>query len=90
MYTFSIFFFCLTIIPLLAMKWVFPFEGVRRMIIIVSGNFAHDHVHTHVFGTISHSLQGMAWIQLDGTGDFSSKTHYFVHLLKYMISNLNI
>ena len=36
MYTFSIFLFCLTIIQLMARKWVFPFEGVRRMIIIVS------------------------------------------------------
>ena len=36
MYTFSIFLFCLTIIPLLVGKRVIPFEGVRRMIIIVS------------------------------------------------------
>ena len=39
----------------------------------------HDHVlvHVHSFGTISHSLQGMVQIQLDGISDFSSKAHYF-------------
>ena len=47
------------------------------------GNSFHDHnrdhilVHVHEFGTISHSLQGMARIQLDRTGDFSSKAQYF-------------
>ena len=44
-------------------------------------NFFHDHdhvlVHVHEFGTISNSLQGMVQIQLDRTGDFSSKAHYF-------------
>ena len=34
---FSIFLFCLTIIQLLEVKWVFPFQRVRRMIIILSG-----------------------------------------------------
>ena len=41
-------------------------------------NSFHDHDHVHRFGTISHSLQGMVQIQLVGTGDFSSKTHYFL------------
>ena len=43
------------------------------------GNSFHDHGHDHVheFGTISHSLQGMIRIQLDKTGNFSSKVHYF-------------
>ena len=45
---------------------------------------------THGFGTISHSLQGMVRIQLDGIDDFSSKAHYFVQLLKDMILTLNI
>ena len=38
----------------------------------------HDHVliHVHEFGTILHSLQGMVQIQLDETGDFSSKTFF--------------
>ena len=62
------------------------------------GNFAHDHdhdhdydhVHAHGFGTISHSLQGMVRIQLDGIDDFSSKAHYFVQLLKDMILTMNI
>ena len=46
-------------------------------------NSFHNHddnhvlVHIHRFGTISHLLQGMVQIQLDGTGDFSSKVHYF-------------
>ena len=42
-------------------------------------NSFHDHifVHIHGFETISHSLQGMVQIQLDGNDDFSSKTHYF-------------
>ena len=37
----------------------------------------HDHNHIlvliHVYGfeMVSHSLQGIVWIQLDGTGDFS-------------------
>ena len=37
----------------------------------------HDRDHVYGFRTISHSLQGMVRIQLDGTGDFSSKSHYF-------------
>ena len=37
-----------------------------------------DHVLIHGFGTISHSLEGMVQIQLDGISDFSSKAHYFV------------
>ena len=38
-----------------------------------------DHVifHIHGFEKISHSHQGIVRIQLDGTGDFSSKAHYF-------------
>ena len=44
-------------------------------------NSFHDNdyvlLHVHMFRTISHSLQGMVRIQLDGTGDFSSKAHYF-------------
>ena len=44
-------------------------------------NSFHDHVivHVHVFGMISHSLQEIVRIQLDRTGDFSSKIHYFSH-----------
>ena len=38
----------------------------------------HDHVFVHEFGTILHSLQEMVQIQLDETGNFSSKAHYFV------------
>ena len=53
-------------------------------------NFFHgrDHVlvHIHGFGTISHLLQGMVQIQLDGTGDFSSKAHYFAQQQEDMIS----
>ena len=51
------------------------FHGIR--------NSFHDHgcdhvlVHVHRFGTISHSLQVMTRIQLDGIDDFSSKAHYF-------------
>ena len=47
------------------------------------GNSFHSHkrnhvfIHVHGFGTISHSLQGMVQIQLDSTGDFSLKAHYF-------------
>ena len=56
------------------------------------GNSAHDHdhVHAHGFGTISHSLQGMVRIQLDGIDDCSSKAHYFVQLLEDMLLTLNI
>ena len=45
------------------------------------GNSFYDHnrdhilIHVHEFGTISHLLQGMVRIQLDETGDFSSKAH---------------
>ena len=39
------------------------------------GNFFNNHVH--VFGTISHPLQEMVHIWLDGNDDLSSKTHYF-------------
>ena len=53
-------------------------------------NSFHDHnhvlVHFHMFGTISHSLQGMVRIQLDGTSDFSSKAHYFAQQEEYIIS----
>ena len=50
-------------------------------------NSFHDHVlvHVHGFGTISHSLQGMVRIQLDGICDFSSKAHYFVQQQEDMI-----
>ena len=42
-------------------------------------NFFHDHilVYVHMFGMISHSLQGLVQILLDMTGDFSSRVHYF-------------
>ena len=54
------------------------------------GNFFHDRnhvlVHVHGFETISHSIQGMVQIQFDGTGDFSSKTHYFSQQHEDMIS----
>ena len=46
----------------------------------------HDRDHVHRFGTISHSVQGMVQIQLDETGDFSSKTHYFAQKQEDMIS----
>ena len=42
-------------------------------------DYNHVLVHVHGFRTISHSLQGMVWIQLEETGDFSSKAHYFAH-----------
>ena len=51
--------------------------------------YDHDHVlvliHVYKFETILHSLQGMVKIQLDETGDFSSKTHYFVYQQENMI-----
>ena len=54
------------------------------------GNSFHDcnhfFIHVHGFGMISHSLQGMVQIHLDGTGDFSSKTHYFAQQQADMIS----
>ena len=50
----------------------------------------YDHVHAHGFRTISQSLQVMVQIQLDKTGDFSSKSHYFAQLLEDMILTLNI
>ena len=53
-------------------------------------NSFHDHdnvlVHIHMFGTISHSLQGMVQIQLDETDDFSSKVYYFSQKQENMIS----
>ena len=48
------------------------------------GNSFHDHVHG--FRTISYSLQGMVQIQLDETGDLSSKTHYFTQQQEDIIS----
>ena len=55
-------------------------------------NSFHDHNRDHVlihvpgFRTTSHSLQGMVWIQLNGTSDFSSKAHYFAQQQEDMIS----
>ena len=46
----------------------------------------HVLVHVHRFRTISHSLQEMVQIQLDGTGDLSSKAHYFAQKQEDMIS----
>ena len=83
MYTLSIFLFCLTIITLLVGKLVFPFEGVRRMVIIVSGILPTTTITTTTTSTpmglddITFT-QGNVRIQLDGIGDFSSKAHYFV------------
>ena len=52
------------------------------------GNSFHDHilVYVHGFGAISHSLQRMVRIQLDETGDFSSKAHYFAQQQRDIIS----
>ena len=72
----------------MAVKWVFPFEGVRRTIIIVSRilltttTTINDHVHAHDCGIKLHSLQGMVQIQLDVTDGFSLVAHYFVQLLE--------
>ena len=46
------------------------------------GDFFHEHVivTVHEFGTILHSLQGMIQIQLDETGDFSSKNHFYLNI----------
>ena len=55
-------------------------------------NSFHDHdrdhilVHVHGFEIISHLLQGMVRIQLDGICDFSSKAHYFAQPQEDMIS----
>ena len=51
-------------------------------------NSSYDHVlvHVHGFGTISHSLQGMVRIELDGISHFSSKTHYFAQQQEDVIS----
>ena len=50
------------------------FNGIGNVIVV------------HEFGTLSHSLQGMVQIQLDETGDFSSKVHYFAQQQEDMIS----
>ena len=51
------------------------FHGIQNSF----NNHDRDHVlvHVHRFGMISHSLQGMVQIKLDGIDDFSSKAHYF-------------
>ena len=49
-------------------------------------NSFHDRDHVHEFGTILHSLQGMVYIQLDVTGDFTSKTECFAQQQEGMIS----
>ena len=56
------------------------------------GNSFPDHDRNHVlvlihgFRMISHSLQRMVQIQLDGIGDFSLKAHYFSQPQEDMIS----
>ena len=60
------------------------FHGIENSFHNHNGD--HVLVHVHVFRTISHSLQGMVWVQLNGTGDFSSKDHYFAHQQEAMIS----
>ena len=60
----------------------------------IIGDFFRDHDHilvlVHKFGTILRSLQGMVQIQLDETGDFSSKAHYFYQQQEDMILIQNI
>ena len=58
------------------------FHGIRKSF----HDYNHFFIHVHGFGTISHSLQGMVQIQLDGTGYFSSKGHYFAQQQANMIS----
>ena len=49
-------------------------------------NSFHDCDHIHGFKTILHSLQGMVYIQLDVTGDFTSKAECFAQQQEDMIS----
>ena len=58
------------------------FHGIRNSF----HNRNHILIHVQMFGTISHSLQGMIQIQLNKTGDLSLSVNYFTHQQEDMIS----